>query len=153
MTVGRVLQEDWVYTVHLSIYMLCCGFWWSGLTAFFFYHVFSFEKSRRCDDNQQITVSHFGEHKRPHLESSKQNYYIISLRAIIKTIFTALGMHESTPGGGHGRVGKVGSELNYCLSTTDKSRMKLADSSYFINVLWRTCRGKYKRTIGRRNVD
>ena len=44
-------------------------------------------------------------------------------------------MHESTPGGGHGRVGKVGSELNYCLGTTDKSRMKLADSSYFINVL------------------
>jgi len=38
-----------------------------------------------CD--QQITVSHFGEHKRLHLESSKQNYYIISLRAIIKAIF------------------------------------------------------------------
>ena len=29
-----------------------------------------------------------GESKRLHLESSKQNYYIISLRAIIKTIFT-----------------------------------------------------------------
>ena len=58
--------------------MLCCGFWWSGLAAFFFLHVFSFKKSRRCDDNQQITVSHFGEHKRLHLESSKQNYYIIS---------------------------------------------------------------------------
>jgi len=41
----------------------------------------------RCDDNQQITVSHFCEHKRLHLESSKQNYYIISLRAIIKVIF------------------------------------------------------------------
>jgi len=27
---------------------------------------------------QQITVSHFGEHKRLHLESSKRNYYIIS---------------------------------------------------------------------------
>jgi len=27
--------------------------------------------------------------KRPHLESSKQNYYIISLRAIIKAIFTS----------------------------------------------------------------
>ena len=39
---------------------------------------FSFEKSRRCDDNQQITVSHFGEHKRLHLESFKRNYYIIS---------------------------------------------------------------------------
>jgi len=35
-------------------------------------------KSRRCDDNQQTAVSHFGEHKRLHLESSKRNYYIIS---------------------------------------------------------------------------
>ena len=35
------------------------------------------------------SVSHFGEHKRLHLESSKQNYYIISLRAIIKAIFTS----------------------------------------------------------------
>ena len=74
--------------------MLCCGFWWSGLTVFFFQHVFSLEKSRRCYDNQQITVSHFGEHKRLHLESSKQNYYIISLRAIIKAIFTSL--HQAT---------------------------------------------------------
>jgi len=57
--------------------------------AFFFKHVFSFKKSRRCDDNQQITVSHFGEHKRLHLESSKQNYYIISLWEIIKAIFTS----------------------------------------------------------------
>jgi len=53
--------------------------------CFFFKHVFSFEKSRRGDeksrrgdDNQQITVSHLGEHKRLHLKSSKQNYYIIS---------------------------------------------------------------------------
>ena len=76
-----------MYTVHLSIYMLCCGFWWSGLTAFFFEHVFSFEKGRRCDDNKQITASHFCEHKRLHLESSKQNYYIISLWVIIKAIF------------------------------------------------------------------
>jgi len=37
----------------------------------------------------QITVSHFSEHKRLHLESSKQNYYIISLRAIIQAIFTS----------------------------------------------------------------
>jgi len=44
-------------------------------------------KSRRCDDNQQITVSHFCEHKRLHFESSKQNYDIVSLRAIIKVIF------------------------------------------------------------------
>jgi len=74
----------------LSIYMLCCGFWWSGITAFFFEHVFSCYQSRRCDDNQQITVSYFGEYKRLHLESSKQNYYIISLRAIIKAIFTSI---------------------------------------------------------------
>jgi len=37
----------------------------------------------------RATVSHFGEHERLHLESSKQNYYIISLRAIIKAIFTS----------------------------------------------------------------
>ena len=37
---------------------------------------------------QSANHSHFGEHKRLHLESSKQNYYIISLRAIIKAIFT-----------------------------------------------------------------
>ena len=47
-------------------------------------------KSRRCDDNQQIKVTHFGENKRLHLESSKQNYYIISLWAIIKAIFIHL---------------------------------------------------------------
>jgi len=46
------------------------------------------EKKRRCSDHQQITVTHFGENKRLHLESSKQNYYyIISLRVIIKAIF------------------------------------------------------------------
>jgi len=48
---------------------------------------------RRCDDNQQITVSHFGEHKRLHLESSKQNYYIIALRVIIKEFFTCVYMY------------------------------------------------------------
>jgi len=58
--------------------------------CFFILNVFSFEKSRRCDDNQQIVVSHFSEHKRLHLESSKQNYYIISLRTIIKEIFTSV---------------------------------------------------------------
>jgi len=51
--------------------------------------VFSFEKSRRCDDNQQTTVTHFGENKRLHVESSKQNYYIVSFGAIIKAIFTS----------------------------------------------------------------
>ena len=35
------------------------------------------------------------EHKRLHLESSKQNYYIISLRAIIKAIFTSHPFQES----------------------------------------------------------
>jgi len=34
---------------------------------------------RIYNDNQQTTVTHFGEIKRLHLESSKQNYYIISL--------------------------------------------------------------------------
>jgi len=43
-----------------------------------------------------ITVSHFCEHKRLHLESSKQNYYIISLRAIIKAIFTHTHTHTHT---------------------------------------------------------
>ena len=56
--------------------------------CFFLSTCLFFLKSRRCDDNQQITVSHFGEHKRLHLESSKQNYYIVSLRAMIKAIFT-----------------------------------------------------------------
>ena len=36
------------------------------------------EKKRRRNDNQQTTVTHFGENERLHLESSKQNYYIIS---------------------------------------------------------------------------
>ena len=45
------------------------------------------KKQKRCNDNQETTVSHFGENKRLHLESSKQNYYIISLCVIIKAIF------------------------------------------------------------------
>ena len=45
------------------------------------------KKRRRCNDNQQTTVTHFVENKRLHLESSKQNYYIISLSVIIKAIF------------------------------------------------------------------
>ena len=44
--------------------------------------------------NQQTTVTHLGENKRLHLESSKQIYciisYIISLWVIIKAIFTSL---------------------------------------------------------------
>jgi len=35
------------------------------------------------------SLSYLGEYKNLHLESSKQNYYIISLRAIIKAIFTS----------------------------------------------------------------
>jgi len=45
------------------------------------------EKKRRFNDNQQITVIHFGENRRLHLESAKQNYYIISFWAIIKANF------------------------------------------------------------------
>jgi len=66
--------------------MLCCGFWWSGLTAFFFWQVFSCEKSRRCDDHQQITVSHFSEHKRLHLRNPNKTSTFFLLRAIIKAI-------------------------------------------------------------------
>ena len=72
----------YIYAV-LRVLMIWANCW-------FFEHVYSVEKSRKCDDNQQITVSPFNEHKRLHLESSKQNYYIISLRAIIKAIFTSL---------------------------------------------------------------
>ena len=36
-------------------------------------------RKRRYNENQQPTVTHIGENKRLHLESSKQNYYIISL--------------------------------------------------------------------------
>jgi len=40
--------------------------------------------------HQQITVTHFGENKKLHLESFKQNFYIMSLWAIIKAILTSL---------------------------------------------------------------
>jgi len=42
------------------------------------------------EEGSQRFIS-FGENKRLHLESSKQNYYIISLRAIIKAIFNSGG--------------------------------------------------------------
>jgi len=77
--------------------MLGCEFWWSGLTTFLFYHDFSFEKSRRCYNNQQITVSHFGEHKRLHLESSKQNYYIISFTSNNKSNLHAFSRWGGEP--------------------------------------------------------
>jgi len=56
------------------------------------YHVEDEYIFRKVEDVTTISksVSHFGEHKRLHLESSKQNYYIISLRQIIKPIFTSL---------------------------------------------------------------
>ena len=55
------------------------------------------EKKTRCNDNQQTTVTHFGENKRLHLESSKQKSYIISLWVIIKAIFTSLSMSIIQP--------------------------------------------------------
>jgi len=66
-----------------------------GYLPFFLQHVFSFEESRRCDDNRQTTVIHFGKNKRLHLESSKQIYYIISLRATIKANFSSLAIAQS----------------------------------------------------------
>jgi len=42
------------------------------------------------------SIIYFGEHKRLHLESSKQSYYIISLRAIIKAIFTSRYQTQGT---------------------------------------------------------
>ena len=45
------------------------------------------KQKRRCNDNQQTTVTHFGKNKRLHLESSKQNCYIISLWVIIEAVF------------------------------------------------------------------
>jgi len=44
-------------------------------------------KKRRRNNNQETTVTHFGEDKGLHLESSKQNYYTISIWVIIKAIF------------------------------------------------------------------
>jgi len=44
---------------------------------FVFELFFSLEKSRRCDDNQQTTVTHFGENKRLHLESSEQTLKLL----------------------------------------------------------------------------
>jgi len=79
----------YVYKVHMCIYMLRGGMR-SWTKCFFLLTCLFFEKSRRCDDNQQTTVTHFGENKRLHLESSKQNYYIISFSAIIKAILTSL---------------------------------------------------------------
>jgi len=69
----RGVQSTFVYMyAGLQVLMI-----WANC-RFVFSHVFYFEKSKRCDDNQQTTVPHFGENKRLHLESSKQSYYIIA---------------------------------------------------------------------------
>ena len=66
-----------------------------------------------------ITVSHFGEHKRLHLKSSKQNYYIISLRAIIKAIFTSHRVYSNANNATHyvklGKKRRESSKRNYYL--------------------------------------
>ena len=87
----RIIHVDRI-GVHSTFVYICAGLRVLMILAncFFLLKCLFFRESRRCDDNQQITVSHFGEHKRLHLESSKQNYYINSLRAIIKAIFTSL---------------------------------------------------------------
>jgi len=73
MHVDRIrVQSTFVY-VYAGLRVLMI---WAN--CFFLLRCLFFEKSRRCNDNQQITVSHLGEHKRLHLKSSKQNYYIIS---------------------------------------------------------------------------
>ena len=59
-------------------------------------HVSHIHISHVSHTQQQTTVTHFGENKRLHLESSKQNYYIISFWAIIKAIFTWVMSHKYT---------------------------------------------------------
>ena len=66
------VQSTFVYTyAGLRVLMIWATY------LFSFHHVFSFANSRRCDDNQQTTVTLFSENKRLHLVSFKQNYYII----------------------------------------------------------------------------
>jgi len=88
----RSIHEDHI-GVQSTFFYTCAGLRvlmiWANCLCFF-QHIFSFGKSRRCDDNQQTAVTIFSQNNRPHLESSKQNYYIISLWAIIKAIFTSL---------------------------------------------------------------
>jgi len=65
-----------VYSTFVYIYaVLRVLMIWAN--CFFLLTCLFFVEKRRCDDNQEITVSHFGEYKRLHLEGSKQNYYII----------------------------------------------------------------------------
>jgi len=53
--------------IHVYMFVYAC------LTA-----LFSFEKRKRCDDNQQAKVIHFGQNKRLNLEISKSKSHIIS---------------------------------------------------------------------------
>ena len=80
-----------MHKIHLSIYITARVLMtWDDCLIFpsnFFSLIIIIKKSHRCDDNQHTTVTHFSENKRMHLESSKQNYYIISLWAVIKKIF------------------------------------------------------------------
>ena len=46
-----------------------------------FQHIFSFEGKKRCDDNPQTSVTHFGKNNKLHLDNSKQTH----LWAIINT--------------------------------------------------------------------
>jgi len=112
------MNEDCFY--YYSWKRKCSSFVWNSQSAVFYAHwserllfadcrhIFYFSPKKRyikrkraiSPDHQSpqpsiyidkcITVSHFGEQKRLHHESSKQNYSIISLRAIIKAIFASL---------------------------------------------------------------
>jgi len=85
------------------------------------------------------TDTHFGENKRLHpgLESSTQNYYIISLWTIIKGIFTQTSLHtyEWKQGGGgkkklfthmHKKCSADGGKYN---GQTDRQNLKSCDTS------------------------
>ena len=85
-----------VYKVHMCIYILKGGMR-SWTNCFFLLRCLFF--LRKVEDMTVTTISkpqsltsvrtHFGENKRVQLESSKQNYYIISFWAILKAIFTS----------------------------------------------------------------
>jgi len=60
------VQSTFVYIyARLQVLMI-----WANC-FFLFQHVFSFEKIKRCDHNQQPTVTHFCENTRLHLKSCK----------------------------------------------------------------------------------
>ena len=45
-----------------------------GLLPSAFQHIFSFEGKKRCDDNPQTSVTHFGKNNKLHLDNSKQTH-------------------------------------------------------------------------------